>query len=140
MHASRSIAFVREGPPLPPAPVSKSISFFHPGHLTNKRGKRDCGVRDVPALQMTHSAFVLSRMAFACASLFTSSKLSTRTSIFPGPFLPASRISAFWSGFRITEVMFQERERSLGVMRRETFPCPPRRRIRGAAIVLFTCI
>jgi hypothetical protein len=36
-------------------------------------------------------------------------------------------------------VTFQERERSFGVMRRETFPCPPRRRIRGAAIVLFTC-
>jgi hypothetical protein len=29
------------------------------------------------------------------------------------------------------DVRFQERERILGVMRRETLPWPPRRRIRG---------
>lgn len=45
------------------------------------------------------------------------------------------RMAGFWSGLRITEITSQERESSLGVRRRETFPWPPSRRIRGAVMV-----
>jgi len=58
-----------------------------------------------------------------------SSMLEIRMEILPGRDLPRERISGSWEGLRIMDVTFQDRERSLGVIRRETLPWPPRRRM-----------
>lgn len=61
--------------------------------------------------------------------------LETSTSRFPALLLgardAAARMSGLWSGLRIMEMRFQDRERILGVSRRDTLPWPPRRRMRG---------
>lgn len=68
-------------------------------------------------------------MAWASEGDFMSSMEEIRTEILPGWLLPRERISGSWEEERIRDVTFQLRERSLGVMRRETLPWPPRRRM-----------
>lgn len=94
MQASRSIASVRSGPPLPPA----------------------------PAAQTTYVGDVESMMDWAWACVLISSILETRTSSFPGWFSPKDVIVDFWAGSRMTLVSCQERDRMRGVSSRDTLP------------------
>lgn len=87
--------------------------------------------KNVPADQTTQSGLTLSKIFFASSSFLTSSRLSTSTSIFPGPFPAALMMASFCPGSRMTEVRFHERDMILRVRRRAILPWPPRRRICG---------
>ena len=94
MQASLSIAYVLSLPPFPPAPISRHQQLIHQLISIGENGMGR-GEVDVPADQTTQSGLTKSKIRLASASLFTSSKLSTKTSRLPGPCLPASKIAAF---------------------------------------------
>lgn len=145
MQAVLSMALVRAGPPLPPAPaiipfVSSSSSYFI--FLTSS-GERERERREggIPADHTTQSGFTRSRIFAASLSDLMSARSSTRTSSFPGWAAPRERMAGSWEGLRMREVRDQERERSLGVRRREMAPWPPMRRMCGMVdLVVGECL
>jgi hypothetical protein len=126
IQASRSIAIVLSAPPFPPAPVIHTSALSSSSTYLLMKTQTFY----IPALQTTQSTFPTLSITFpASSTLFTSSILATNGSTFPGPFDPASRRAGIWSLLRMTEMTFQERARSFGVISKETLPWPPRRRI-----------
>ena len=81
------MALVRAGPPFPPAPAAQTMI----------------------------SGFVVSRTLDARAGVVMSSREDTKTESFPGWEDWRARISGSWSGFRTTEVTFQDFARRRGV-------------------------
>lgn len=105
--ASLSIAWVRLGPPLPPA----------------------------PALQMIQSGFTVEMILEAEETLWMSSREDTRVERWLAALDPAAlSMSSFCEALRMRDVTCQLREMRSGVRRRDTLPWPPRRRMCGEDI------